>query len=65
MKNLFEAARVKEVKERIAQLRPDSQRLWGTMNPAQALAHCSNGMEWALGTGFRRGCFWGGSWGGS
>ena len=49
MKNLFEAARVKEVKERIAQLRPDSERLWGKMNLAQALAHCSSGMEWALG----------------
>ncbi len=49
MKNLFEAATMKEVKDRIAQLRPDSQRLWGKMNPAQALAHCSAGMEWAVG----------------
>src|SRR6516165_10423897 len=49
MKNLFEAATVKEVKERLAQLRPDSTRLWGTMNAAQAEAHCSAGMEWAVG----------------
>lgn len=49
MKNLFEAERVKEVKERLAQLNSDSDRLWGKMNPAQALAHCSLGMEWALG----------------
>ncbi|HEY6386918.1 MAG TPA: DUF1569 domain-containing protein [Candidatus Acidoferrum sp.] len=49
MKNLFEAARVEEVKQRIAQMRPDSERLWGTMNPAQALEHCSRGMETALG----------------
>jgi len=49
MKNLFEAATLKEVQDRIAQLRPDSQRRWGAMNPAQALAHCSKGMEWALG----------------
>ena len=49
MKNLFEAATLKEVKDRIAQLSPDSQRRWGTMNPAQALAHCSAGMEWAVG----------------
>jgi hypothetical protein len=49
MKNLFEAARVEEVKQRIAQLRPDSERQWGTMNPAQALEHCSRGMEMALG----------------
>ena len=33
MKNLFEAARVEEVKERVAQLRPDSERLWGTFKP--------------------------------
>jgi hypothetical protein len=49
IKNLFEAARVEEVKERTAQLRPDSERLWGQMNPAQALAHCSLGIEWAVG----------------
>ena len=49
MKNLFEAARVQEVKERIALLRPDSQRLWGKMNAPQAVAHCSAGVELALG----------------
>ena len=49
MKNLLEAARVEEVKKRIAQMRPDSARQWGTMNPAQALEHCSRGMEMALG----------------
>jgi len=49
MKNLFEAARAGEVKQRIAKLRPDSERLWGKMNPAQALEHCSRGMEMALG----------------
>jgi hypothetical protein len=49
MKNLFEADRVEEVKGRIAQLRPDSERQWGTMNPGQALEHCSRGLEMALG----------------
>jgi Protein of unknown function (DUF1569) len=49
MKNLFEAVRVEEVKERIAQLQPDSARRWGTMNPAQVLAHCSRGFEMAAG----------------
>lgn len=49
MKNLFEAERVKEVKERLAQLSSDSDRLWGKMNPAQTLAHCSLAMEWAVG----------------
>jgi len=49
MKHLFDAAVVKEVKERIAQLGPDSERLWGKMSAGQALAHCSAAMEWAVG----------------
>jgi len=49
MKNMFEAADVEEVKGRLAQLRPDSERLWGTMNAAQAIAHCSLGIEMATG----------------
>jgi len=49
MKNLFEAATVEEVKGRLAQLKPDSERVWGKMNPAQALAHCSVAMEMAMG----------------
>ena len=49
MKNLFEAATVNEVKDRMEHLRPDSERQWGKMNPAQALAHCTVGMELALG----------------
>ncbi len=49
MKNLFEAGRVQEVKHRIAQMTPDSVRQWGTMKPAQALEHCSRGVETAMG----------------
>src|SRR5215472_12843787 len=49
VKNLFEAATVAEVKGRITHLKPDSERVWGTMNPAQALAHCSAAMEMAMG----------------
>jgi hypothetical protein len=49
MKNLYEPAALEEVKTRMAQLKPDSQRLWGKMNPAQALAHCSVAMEMATG----------------
>ncbi|HTQ58943.1 MAG TPA: DUF1569 domain-containing protein [Candidatus Solibacter sp.] len=49
MKNLFEAARGEELKQRIMQMKPDSARLWGKMSPAQALEHCSRGMEMALG----------------
>jgi Protein of unknown function (DUF1569) len=49
MKNLYEAPRVEEVKQRLSQLRGDSVRLWGKMNPAQAMAHCAVAMEWAVG----------------
>jgi hypothetical protein len=49
MKNLYQSATAEEVKERIGQLRQDSQRQWGTMNAAQAAAHCSAAMEWAVG----------------
>ena len=49
MKNLFEAERVEEVKRRMVNLKPDSERLWGKMNAAQAVAHCSAGLELAMG----------------
>jgi uncharacterized protein DUF1569 len=49
MRKHFDAARVEEVKQRIAQLRPDSERRWGTMNAPQMVAHCSAGLELALG----------------
>ena len=49
MKNLFEAAAVEEVKARMTQLRPDSERLWGKMSAAQALAHCCASMGMAVG----------------
>jgi hypothetical protein len=49
MKNLFEVARTEEIKKRLVQLRPDSERQWGKMNAAQAVAHCSRGLELALG----------------
>ena len=49
MKNLFDTATAEEVKERIGRMTPDSRREWGSMTAAQALAHCSVGMETALG----------------
>jgi hypothetical protein len=52
MKNLYEPAAVQQLKDRIARLRPDSQRQWGKMNVAQAVAHCSGPMEWAVGDSF-------------
>jgi len=52
MRNLYEAATVEELKQRVARLRQDSERLWGNMNAAQAVAHCSAGLEWAVGDSF-------------
>ena len=52
MKNLYESTTVATVKQRVANLRPDSQPLWGKMNVAQAVAHCSLGLEWAVGDTF-------------
>lgn len=52
MKNLYEAATAEEVKKRIARLGTSSERQWGKMNAAQALAHCSKPMEWAVGDSF-------------
>ncbi len=49
VKNPFDAAAVEEVKERMAKLRPDSERLWGKVNPAQMLAHCSAAIGMAVG----------------
>jgi len=49
MKNLYQPAAVEEVKQRIGRLQPDSQRQWGKMNAAQAVAHLSGPMEWAVG----------------
>jgi hypothetical protein len=49
MKNLFDPDAVTEIKRRLGSLESRSGRLWGTMNPAQMLAHCTASMETALG----------------
>ncbi len=49
LKNLFDAPTAEEIKTRLQQLRPDSPRQWGKMDPAQAVAHCAASMEMALG----------------
>ena len=49
MKNLYDAATAEQIKERLHQLKPDSERLWGRMKAAQMVAHCSAGMELAVG----------------
>jgi hypothetical protein len=50
MKNLFDVGAANEVKARLGRLRPDSERQWGSMNAAQAVTHCSRGLEMGLGT---------------
>ena len=49
MQNLFDRSTAADIKRRVAQLRADSPRQWGTMSPAQAAAHCALGFELALG----------------
>jgi hypothetical protein len=49
MKSLFEPAAVNEITDRMAHLRPDSERQWGKMNVAQMLAHCSAAIGMAEG----------------
>jgi len=49
MTSLFDTTTVEEVKNRIARVTTGSQRQWGKMAPAQALAHCSEAMLWAVG----------------
>ena len=59
MKNLFDAARVKEIKERVWHLTPQSPRQWGTMPVVEMVAHCSVGMQMALGDVVFKGKFMG------
>lgn len=49
MNNLFEIAVAKELIQRIEQLQPQSKAIWGKMNVAQMLAHCTGGVQMATG----------------
>jgi len=49
MHNIYAPSDAQDIKDRIAQLTPDSPRQWGKMNAAQAMAHCAASMEWAVG----------------
>jgi hypothetical protein len=49
MKNLFDATVANQVKTRLRQLQPQSERRWGKMTAAQMVAHCSASMQWAVG----------------
>jgi len=52
MKSLYDRATAAEIKERIGRLGPNNVRQWGKMTAAQAMAHCSTAMEWAVGDSF-------------
>jgi hypothetical protein len=49
MRNVFDPATAEELKKRIGTLGLVSERQWGKMNAAQAAAHCSAALEWAVG----------------
>ena len=49
MKDLFDPILVEDTKQRILQLRLESERQWGSMAVAQTLAHCTSGVEMAMG----------------
>lgn len=49
MKNLYEMKDVDAITDRLDGLSAQAERQWGRMTPAQAVAHCSIGMQMALG----------------
>jgi len=49
MKNFFDPILVAETKQRVLRVRPESERQWGSMTAAQTLAHCSAGIQMAMG----------------
>jgi len=49
MKNLFDPIVLENTKQRVLDLRPESERQWGSMALAQTLAHCTSGVEMAMG----------------
>ncbi|HEY4901887.1 MAG TPA: DUF1569 domain-containing protein [Candidatus Sulfotelmatobacter sp.] len=49
MKNLFQPDAASEVTSRIDTLQPSTQRLWGKMDVAQMMAHCSAALDMASG----------------
>ncbi len=49
MDSIYDKQSYDLVINRLNQLTPESQRLWGKMSVAQMLAHCSQGIRMALG----------------
>ncbi|MCX6174836.1 MAG: DUF1569 domain-containing protein [Ignavibacteriales bacterium] len=52
MKTLYQKEVVDGIINRVNKLSPNIQRQWGKMNVDQMLAHCSIGLETAIGTKF-------------
>lgn len=50
MKNTFDSAVAEDLKQRILRLHPESERQWGHMTLSQTLAHCTRGVQMAMGT---------------
>ena len=49
MKSFFDQNAGQQFKDRLADLKPDSERQWGKMDAAQMVAHLCKGMEQAMG----------------
>ena len=49
IKGLFDSTLVREIEQRIKRLHPESERQWGSLTVAQMLAHCTYGMQMAMG----------------
>ncbi|MBA3830097.1 MAG: DUF1569 domain-containing protein [Taibaiella sp.] len=49
MKNIFQSDTLAELQGRLDNLKPDTQRVWGSMNAAQMMGHCSGVLEIAVG----------------
>lgn len=50
MKTVYDKTTVEELISRLDKLTPETQALWGKMNAAQMIEHCSIGMETIRGT---------------
>jgi len=49
MRNLYRSSDAQQIIERLAHLKSDSPRQWGSMSASQAVAHCAKSLDWAVG----------------
>ena len=49
MKDLFDPTLAEDIKQRVRRLHPESERRWGNMTLVHTLAHCTSGMQMAMG----------------